>query len=572
MSLLRLLIAAGVLAFPALLPATRLVAARTDAVIWAGTFALASTVFVAVAASYVHLSLFFVVWAVMAAGAIWWRIAAAPPRPAAAGDRRFDPWLIAILAIVAIPRFAVAIAHDLPPGWDPTFHLVLARKLLETGGMIHDWTPFEDVALNYPVGSHVLVAMLAMLTGLAPHTVFNLLVPLIGVLTTAQMYLLARHASGSAQVARYTAVAYGAWANWGSIDYYRWGGMPNLVGMSLLLGALTLLIAPRFDWRRRALFGLLVAAIALTHHHVMLTAGLLFGALFVHAVLRRDRERAVGLVAGLAFAFVLGAFYVVPYALKAGGIGETSVLTASEPPIPPDRLVRSVGAVLLAAGVIGVVLAAVSRSAGRPAGAIGVVTGVLAAMFVVFHYVYPALAERWTGEAYIPFTPSRFLTDLAYVLPIYAGYAAARASAAVRLPQAAAVGAMLLLGLTLLPVWRHLYTIPAIDPPLREAYTWIQQQAEPHAVVLDRGRWSVYLTWRRTATTSLPVSEPTTAGTAKRALIDALEKADPAAPRPDEAGALQILAIRPRGANGAHERVLWRHPSGLTVVELWPRR
>ena len=39
-----------------------------------------------------------------------------------------DVSLLLVLLIAGAARFAMARAHDLPAGWDPTFHLILIRK------------------------------------------------------------------------------------------------------------------------------------------------------------------------------------------------------------------------------------------------------------------------------------------------------------------------------------------------------------------------------------------------------------------------------------------------------------
>ena len=75
--------------------------------------------------------------------------------------------------------------------------------------MIYDWEPFENTSLNYPVGSHFLIAVLATLTQLPLHTVFKLLIPLLGILTTAQIYLFSLQVAKNKEVAIYSALAYG---------------------------------------------------------------------------------------------------------------------------------------------------------------------------------------------------------------------------------------------------------------------------------------------------------------------------------------------------------------------------
>jgi hypothetical protein len=431
--------------------------------------------------------------------------------------------------------------------------------------MIVDWTPFEDIHLNYPIGSHVLVAVLALATRLPVHTVFNYTVPLFGVLTTALVFLFARTVTTSAEVGRYAAAAYGLWANWGSIDYYRWGGLPNLVGMLLFLGALTLLAGSPLDRAKRALLGLLLASMFFTHHHVTMTAACVFAALGIHDFFTCERRRMVDLLWGAAWGLLLGVFYILPYVLKARDLGATSVFE-TEIPLAPAMMLPGVGLALAILASAGLVWAIASRHANRPTAVLGVTTAALAGLFLCFEYVVPFVSARWWGDAYVAFTPSRFLTDLVYCLAIFAGYALYRLRVLLRLAPGVAMTAVLLLGLTQYSVWQHLYSIPTVPQPKWEAYQWIQAHTAPDTIVLDDGRWSVYGTWRRTAQTSIPVSEPQTRDTPKHRLIEALQSGR----RPLAAGAAQVVAIRAEASAQDVGHILWRHSSGVVIVEVWP--
>ena len=102
-----------------------------------------------------------------------------------------------MLLVVAVSRTWIALLSELPPGWDPSFHLLLAGKIQQTDAVISDWRPFADISLNYPIGSHVALVALANLSGLPLHAVFRLFIPALGVLTTAQVYLFATRATKS---------------------------------------------------------------------------------------------------------------------------------------------------------------------------------------------------------------------------------------------------------------------------------------------------------------------------------------------------------------------------------------
>jgi len=141
---------------------------------------------------------------------------------------------------VGVTRFAIALPLVLPPGTlDPTFHLVLARQIQISHHAIDHW-PFAGIPLNYPTGSHVLVVVLSALAGLPLHTTFKDFIPLLGVLTTGQIYVFARRVTASPLTALYSAAIYGLWAWYGSIDYFRWGGLPNELAMLLFLAMLSI--------------------------------------------------------------------------------------------------------------------------------------------------------------------------------------------------------------------------------------------------------------------------------------------------------------------------------------------
>ena len=174
-----------------------------DRLTWGATAGLALAVLIAFYVSLLRLSLFWPLWmgvVVLSLLLAWLR---SPRRQSPARDRT-QFWLALLLAVVAVSRFAPTFFRDIPLGWDPSFHLLLAKKLLLTDKLIYDWTPFETVALNYPLGSHLLIVVLSRLTSIPLHRVFQLLVPALGVITTAQIYCLARCVFRSSEVALYS--------------------------------------------------------------------------------------------------------------------------------------------------------------------------------------------------------------------------------------------------------------------------------------------------------------------------------------------------------------------------------
>src|SRR5262249_30283698 len=148
------------------------------------------------------------------------------------------------------------------------------------------------------------------------HIVFKLLIPFLGAVGTAQIYLFCRRIIDVEEVCIFSSLAYGMWAAYGSLDYSRWGGLPNCLAMVFVMALLTLLIEESWSHRSTILLALLFAATFLTHHHVMVTAGCVLVVLAVFFLVRGSKAKFTGIGIGLTGSVLLGCFYIVPYALK----------------------------------------------------------------------------------------------------------------------------------------------------------------------------------------------------------------------------------------------------------------
>jgi hypothetical protein len=531
------------------------------------TAGLAAAVFVAFGLAYVRLALFYPVWSIagIALLALWLR---RQPQPVFHARLSGATSILAIvLAIVALSRFGVTLGDELPPGWDPSFHLILAKKLALSGRMVFDWEPFENISLNYPLGSHVLVAITAAIAHIPLHSAFKLLIPAFGILTTALVFLFGSRVTGRDEVGAFSSLAYGMWAVSGSIDYYRWGGLPNEIAMAFLMAVLVLVTTSPVVRPRGALASVLLVAMALTHHHVMLAAGFVLLALAGLYFASGRWERAVrDVLMPLAGAGILGSFYLVPYALKAATVGSTGVLSFSEQLFTPALVVTSLGIVFAIAVGLGVILQIRRGGAGVEIGTLHTVTASLLLLFVVFEYMYRLVTWARTGTGYVAFTPSRFLTDLVYMLSVYAGLAIVWAKDRLELRAATAVGACLALSLTTIPAWKE--REGSGDPaPLFRAFQWIEKNTPPDTLVLNNHPWAVYGTWRRCASTPIPVSEPSREGTPKSLLFRAID--DGAVPIETQGSMIvQARALRDRGVPWP---VVWSDGAGVVVVRRWPQ-
>jgi hypothetical protein len=297
----------------------------------------------------------------------------------------------------------------------------------------------------------------------------------------------------------------------------------------------------------------------------MLVAGFVLLTLGGFYLVSGRRERAVrGVFLPLASAAILGAFYLVPYAWKATTLSSTGVLAFSEVLFTPALVVSSLGIVFCAAAVLGALLQFRTRDAGPEIGTLHAVTASLLVLFVVFEYVYRLISWERTGTGYVAFTPSRFLTDLVYMLSVYAGLAIVWAKDRLRLRAATAVGAALALSLTTIPAWTARDNTD--DPlPLFRAFQWIEQHTPPDTLVLTDHPWAVYGTWRRCAQTPIPVSEPSREGTPKWLVFRSI--ANGVVPlETRDSMIVQVVTLTGRGVPWP---ILWSDSAGIAVAERW---
>lgn len=549
---------AAKLAAPAKLP-------RTEAAIDGSVLGLALAVVVGFLLSYVRLSLFFLPWL---AGLGWGLVfliksKRGEGRPAANGGKA----LAALLLLVGVSRLAPTFFHVLPPGFDPSFNLLLAKKLYLSQRLFSDWTPFAPNGLNYPLGSHVLLAELGLLTRLPLHVVYMFLMASLGVLACGQLYGLSKGLGADREQALGAAFAYGFLALYGSIGYFAWGGLPNQLGMCFLLANLTLLTRPKFGRRETVLFAVFLTATFFTHHHVMLTSSAIYlGLLLYFWLAAGERRKCRGMVLGGLGSLVLGGVYMLPYIARVTSIGQTGVFKFREVFFSFKVICDSLGYAFAAAAILGLVLAA--RRSWRPPGRgmLWTVLLVLLALFVGCGYVFRWISQHRHGIDYVAFTPSRFLTDATVFLAIFAGFALVELGRMVKAPGIVAAAFLLALASSNLPAWRA-QCRPALAPELWRAFEFIRKQTPADTIVVctTPQQWAPYACWRRAMDTPLPISEPQSDVPDFRDDVRALVAGDTSL-----AHKYRVVAIGPRDRFQPTLPVIWSDPSGLSVVQVSP--
>lgn len=460
--------------------------------------------------------------------------------------------IVGIVAATTALRLVPLAFQEIPRGWDPSFHSLLASTTVRTG-RLPTWAPFEPIPSNYPYGPHVLTAQISLLSGISVDAVFAVLLNgVVPAATGLALYAFARRVLQRHGAALAAVAAYGLLGDLGSINYGLWGGLPNALGCLLLLVFLTVLFAPGFEWWRVVIGGLLLGAIPLAHHHVMLTAFLLLAAYAGYLAWRwlaRQADRPATLRAAWRLALTGGvalvsvAYYLVPIVVRAREVQGTSVLRYYDYEF---SLVAN-GALLWVLALAGAPL--VDRrlgprqggngASGRARAFVAAASATLLLAYLLGYYGYRAYSLRRYNQPYTAFTPSRFLTDLTLFLALYAGIplaalwrmGARRSWLAIRLAKsrlfAGALGTALRAGLRVAIVLALAATgitlmlqqvMPAPDypdpghlaPGEAAAFTWLRTQTPANTLVMNldpNGRWAPYFTQREVWHTPVPTSE-----------------------------------------------------------------
>jgi len=260
--------------------------------------------------------------------------------------------LLVLFVSEALPTFLT----NRPPGWDPAFHALIARKVLLAGGLVKDWLPFENIDLNYPQGLHVWIAILAKLARTDVHIAFLALQLYVQVLACLLVYLLGEKIFKDVGLAIFAMGSYGLLAKFGSFySYFQWGGLATGLGMLLFLVLIFSLLSegPRF----LTLGALCLGTCAMVHH---LSALMIAWVLVFYCVLslctKEDRPVAIRAVKIVFLSGILYAPFLLPYALNILSIGDTHALRFVEERFTPIwSVVQKLGPVFCLAAVAGLV-------------------------------------------------------------------------------------------------------------------------------------------------------------------------------------------------------------------------
>ena len=497
------------------------------------------------ACAYLGLSFFVAVW-LCAIGAAAWSLFRHPPRV------RIDRALALLALGAALIRFLPVLVQEFPPGWDPYFHLLVVRLIAQGGGHVATLAPFEDIPINYPTGTHLLLALIAKCTGASIYGVFQAVLAAFASLTCLQVYAWVHAASGNRRWALYAMAACAFLALQGSLDYYLWGGLPNLIGVYLLAGCLTIVAQREAGERRWWLLPPMYLGIALANHHVLMAAFAVLFALLVWLAFdakRRDDARRL-LLGGCAAALVAGPFLAYRFLSTGSGIDDTGLLTTREQVPAFFSIALSYGPVFFLALVAGAGLYARERRAWPLGAELLLPAAVLPALYVLFAYGGPQIMLALHQEPIAPFTPSRFLTDAALPLSAFAGLAFLRLEE--RLGRGV-LPAVALLFFTNLAQYARQFEAP-IDAGRLDAYRWVEANTRPDTLVIDNWVHAPVIANRAAINTALPSSELSGKASKRKLLLSILNREVDA-----EAAGVPVVMI-------THRQVPLAAPPGVILV------
>lgn len=432
-------------------------------------------------------------------------------------------WIALVLGLVLLAEAVPVFSLEYPLGWDPTFHLILARKILESNTLAADWRPFEPILVNYTQGLHVFIALVSAWAGCPPHTTFQVLHLLFQPLAGLLILRVSLTFFGQLRVGVLAWLAYEFLCSHGSFSsYYQWGGLPTELGALFFLAIVWLALTDR-SRRGTVLAVLCYGSLVMTHHLSGLIATWVLGFYIAVSWIGRENGALRWWVLRLwPLTLVIYAFYIGPYvAGHFGQLGHTDVLRFYDDDLKTGwQVAVAMGPLALGLGLVGVWLA-MRRLEDLRSGFLLSWFAALILGYGLLGYAYRLGAYWLYGEEFTAFTPSRFMTLAAYPLAIYAGYALAELAAIVA--RRFSLRADIVMGVVVAAI--ALASIPEVTRlaalrSVSEEGVALAQRIEAEVLVdgfvlyedhvlarLQPYPWIPYMTWRRSAYTPIPASE-----------------------------------------------------------------
>lgn len=413
---------------------------------------------------------------------------------------------IAVLLCGAAAMLWIVLGYDVPAGWDPACHALLAEKIARSGSLSRDWLPFEALSMHYPQAFHCPVALLSRLTGVPVHEVMQALhaaaqIPALILVWRIAGRIFGRNAAAAA------ALLYAFGTHTGNFYYYyRLGMFPTeLAGLFFLL-----LIHESLTSRRRSV-GILAGCGIVWVHFLTLAIAAWVIVCFASSSFRKRGHAMLKFMAGsLGAALCVSAPYWLYMLFGQIDSGSSeSIRFSEEAAFDWYRVPDEIGPVVLILSIAG--FAMLFRRCRREPVRFAVVwPAALLGIFLVMEYGFRYLVARpFFGEDFTIFIPSRFLAVSGYGLSILGGCAFARMLR--KLPNLGRIAAVLLM-LGSVHDYLYLARLRVVSPDLRNLAAALREKTPPNAYcVLPAGtcdyQWLAYFAWRPTPGLPLPSSE-----------------------------------------------------------------
>lgn len=348
-------------------------------------------------------------------------------------------WIYIAFGFFFLLLFFLACEKNLPCGWDPAFHAILAEKILRTGELSRNWLPFENIPLNYPQGIHLLTAIYAGASGITVPAALKILMFVFSLGETLLLAGLAVRAFPGKKAGLYTAAAYVALGGMAvPVNFWGWGGYPTaacfLYFSALLFGV--------WHYRKgdlRLVFLLFLwGALALTHLlgllFVLLAMG--FWTLFLLVRWKRkgiDWKNAPGcrIFRELFFSGLLGFLTFLPcliyqYFISGGAGAKSDAFYFTEEPLFTFGKILEDGNGIFLCGAAGVILFLVKERKKKIRSLPQYLLIASISIFMIFLFLGVPF-RKWialplTGEEFSILVPSRFMSFSCLILAVFAGY------------------------------------------------------------------------------------------------------------------------------------------------------
>jgi hypothetical protein len=181
--------------------------------------------------------------------------------------------LIALLFISLLVFWRLYQARMLVlPAWvDSPHHTLIVKKILETGGLPQDLSPYIQIPFNYHFAFHVSAALFSILSGLPPEQAILIFGQILNAAICLSIYCLAKAIWHDWRRALIAALLVGFFSQMPAF-YLSWGRYTLLTGLILLPLALARIIEINAKRDSRALLvfhlALYTAGIFLSHYFV----------------------------------------------------------------------------------------------------------------------------------------------------------------------------------------------------------------------------------------------------------------------------------------------------------------